>query len=121
MILRPGSTDPGRGAGPSTGQRVSFIPARIAETSARLSRLLRPGTAGTVIAGGFALSAFSRAARVAESIATTVTGFIAGPLTTGGVAGCASLAAQPRMRASAASVSTEYLGVYIIVGGITSN
>ena len=39
-----GNIDPGSGAGPFTGQRVSFIPALIAETSARLSFLLRPLT-----------------------------------------------------------------------------
>ena len=36
--------DPGSGVGPFTGQRVSFIPARIADTRARLSFLLRPLT-----------------------------------------------------------------------------
>jgi cobalamin biosynthesis protein CobD/CbiB len=68
-----------------------------------------------VIAGGFALSAFSFAASVAESTATTVTGSIAGPLTTGGVAGWASFAAQPAINTMAASHGALHLSVYMIL------
>src|SRR5687767_249266 len=49
-MRRLGRMEPGSGGGVLTGQRVSFIPARIAATRARLSFLLRLGTVGTVIA-----------------------------------------------------------------------
>lgn len=52
MILRDGSIDPGRTGPAFTGQRVSFIPALIAITSAILSFLLLPATCGTSTFGG---------------------------------------------------------------------
>src|SRR5688500_3456587 len=94
MIRLFGRIEPGRGSAVFTGHPVTFIPPRIAETSARLSFLLRPGTDGTVMAAGFALSAFARDASVAESIATTCTGSSAGALTIGGVVDFASLTAH---------------------------
>jgi len=60
---------------------VSFNPALIADTSARLSFLLRPRTEGTVIAGGLAESLGSTEAesgRRAESPAVTATGCMVG-------------------------------------------
>src|SRR5687768_3076728 len=93
-----GRIDPGSGAGPFTGQRVSFNPARIAETRARLSRLLRPLTDGTVIGAGFvvsaaALSALDESARTvapAVSPALTRMGSIAM-----GASGVAAVSASP--------------------------
>jgi hypothetical protein len=82
--------EPGRGSGPFTGHRVSFNPDRIADTSARLSRLFRPGTDGTVIGGGLVVS-FTM---VDESTAITATGSSVGPIASGGEAGCDSLIAQ---------------------------
>src|SRR5512141_3218521 len=89
-----GRIDPGSGGTVFTGQRVSFIPARIAETRARLSRPLRPGTGGTVMRGAFPESAGFGGATFVESIAMTVTGSSAVPIAAGGVAGWASLVAQ---------------------------
>src|SRR5665647_1278328 len=90
----PGRIEPGSGSAVLTGQRVSFVPARIAETRARLSRLFRPGTAGTVIGGTLPESTMLAGWIVVESIAITVTGSSEVPIVAGGVAGWASLAAQ---------------------------
>src|SRR4051812_31530806 len=89
-----GSIDPGSGGAVFTGQSLSFSPARIADTRAILSRLLRPGTEGTVIAGAFAESPGFGGITLVESIAITVTGSSAVPIAWGGVAGWASFAAQ---------------------------
>src|SRR5688572_25933919 len=100
----PGRMEPGRSAGPFTGQRVSFSPARIADTSARLSRLLRPLMDGTVIGGGLAVSfatlSDASVSIFAESIASTCTGFIATGLS-GRAAGSASPSAHAVRRARA--------------------
>src|SRR5687767_8222616 len=93
-----GRIDPGSRGGPFTGQRVSFRPARIAETRARLSRLLRPLTDGTVIGGGFvvsavALSAFDEAAgTVAPAVSPALT--LMGSIATG-ASGVAAVSASP--------------------------
>src|SRR5688500_17604096 len=85
-----GRIAPGRGAGPFTGQRVSLIPDLIAETRARLSRLLRPLREGTVIAGGFTESAafFNEV----STAGTTMGSMTIEPV--GGTAGCASVMAH---------------------------
>src|SRR4029078_13720119 len=91
-----GRIDPGSKGAVLTGQRVSFIPARIAETSARLSFLLRPDTDGTVIEA-FAVSLTSRTeAGLSASPAVTFTGSSVGrgDCSTGGLL-LASFAAQP--------------------------
>src|SRR6478752_4974800 len=79
----PGSIDPGRGGAVFTGQRVLFIPALIALTSAMLSFLVRPGTDGTVIGGSLAAS-FAEAT-VLEAVAPPTTAGVVEAVATAGV------------------------------------
>ena len=76
------------------------MPARIAETSAMLSRDFRPGTDGTVMRGALPESALVAGTTLVESIAMTVTGSRDVPIAAGGVPGCASFEAQAVSRAS---------------------
>jgi hypothetical protein len=112
-----GRIDPGSGAGVATGHRVSFIPARIADTNARLSFLLRPGTAGTVIGGAFAVSGDfdteSGLILLNASPAVTTTGSSLGSLSTEG-AGFASLTAQPARETTGRRQAKIFKRIFII-------
>src|SRR6478672_8829271 len=117
-----GRIDPGSKGAVLTGQRVSFIPARIAETRARLSFLLRPDTDGTVIEA-FAVSLVRRTeSEVSASPAVTFTGSSVGrgDCSTGGLL-LASFAAQPmrtRTRPRLAARKRESKKVDVIVVGV---
>src|SRR5438874_13054942 len=131
MIRFVGRIDPGSGAGVLTGHRVSFIPARIAATSARLSFLLRPGTDGTVIEG-FVVTAVSVFAGtestligVSASPAVTATGlsFGSAACSTGGGGVFASFTAQAdkkKARLSPTRRKQESKEVNVIYEGVTA-
>src|SRR6476469_9757282 len=112
-----GSIDPGSTGTAFTGQRVSFIPARIAITSAMLSFLLRPGTCGTSTFGARAVSPGvvddtvvddwatidpARSVAVIDDAVDDVTrpGAPADSSCSSPLLGLASLAAQPEMAAT---------------------
>ena len=66
-----GRIDPGSGAGVFTGQRVLFLPARMALTRAMLSFFVLPLTDGTVIGGSFGAESLATAAVVLEAVVPT--------------------------------------------------